>query len=82
MSLSMNNRTKNLLWESDVKEECDKSDELMMVMCFVWKEELKRKERKEKRKKKKKDYKLHLTVLAILWITLMSSIELSDQNFF
>ena len=52
MLLSMNNRAKDLLWESDVKERHDKSDELMMMMCFVILEELKKKEKKREKKEK------------------------------
>jgi len=57
------------------------------VLCLKRKVEEERKkkrkkERKKERKKKKKDYKSHFTVLTILWITSLSSIELSDQNFF
>ena len=48
-------------------------DDVLDLKRRVEKEEI-----KKEKKKKKKNYKLHLTVLATLWITLLNLIEFSD----
>ena len=54
MLFNMIDRIKNLLKESDVTRKCFMSVSWVMMMCFVWEEELKKKEIKKKEIKKKK----------------------------
>jgi len=53
MLFNMIDRIKNLLKESDVTRKCFMSVSWVMMMCFVWEEELKKKEIKKKELKKR-----------------------------